>query len=157
MSAAAALTSGALSIHASTVLIGEHAVVLRGASGAGKSALALSLIVEARRRRRFACLVADDRVRLTSAGGRLIVAPHPAIAGHVERRFVGIATMPHEARAVARLVVDLESDAPGIARLPDSGHGWTMLAGVRLRRLILPVSYAGAVDAILHTLLDSAE
>lgn len=157
MSAVAAVTPAALSVHASAVLIGEAAVLLRGASGAGKSALALALIADARRQSRFARLVADDRVLLTPSGGRLIVAPHAAIAGHVERRFVGIGAIAHEARAVARLVVDLVPiETPGIARLPEPAACWTMLAGVRLRRLSLPESCSGAVEAILHTLSDSA-
>lgn len=146
-----------LSIHASAVVIGEDAVLIRGAPGAGKSALALALVAAARARGGFALLVADDRVLLHPAGARLIVSPHPAIAGRVERRFAGIADISHETRAVARLVVDLEpADAPGIARLPPESARWTSLAGIRLRRLGLPQSHAGAVETILHTLANSA-
>ncbi len=142
-----------LAIHASAVLIGEHAVILRGASGSGKSALALALIASAGARGLFARLVADDRVFVSLAGGRLIVAPHPAIAGRIEERFVGIATVPHEDEAVAGLVVDLEP--PGVSqmlRLPDDGQTVTFIAGTRLPRLILPAGVAGAADTILARL-----
>ena len=157
MSAHAPASTAPLAIHASVVVIGEEAVLLRGPSGAGKSALALALIAGARARRKFARLVADDRVLLYPAGARLIVAPHPAISGRVERRFAGIAEISHEDRAVVRLVVDLApSDAPGLARLPLPDAGWTSLAGVRLRQLGLPRFHAGAVETILHTLANSA-
>lgn len=151
-----AVAAGAkpLAIHASAVVIGEDAVLLRGPSGAGKSALALALVAAARARGRFARLVADDRVLLQPAGDRLVVMPHPAIAGRIERRFVGIAAMTHEARALARLVVDLEPAAAGLVRLPDVTD--TVLAGVRLRRIVLPAGHPGAAEAVLHTLAKSA-
>lgn len=150
-----AVAAGAkpLAIHASAVVIGEDAVLLRGPSGAGKSALALALVAAARARGRFARLVADDRVLLQPAGDRLVVMPHPAIAGRIERRFVGIAAMTHEARALARLVVDLEP-AAGLVRLPDVTD--TVLSGVRLRRIVLPAGHPGAAEAVLHTLAKSA-
>ena len=48
-------------IHATVVLVGEAGVLIRGASGSGKSALALALMSEAGRRGLFARLVGDDR------------------------------------------------------------------------------------------------
>ena len=52
-------------VHASAVLVGARAVLIRGPSGAGKSRLALDLIEAARGGRlRFARLVGDDRVHL---------------------------------------------------------------------------------------------
>jgi HPr kinase/phosphorylase len=50
-------------IHASVVLTGARAVLIRGPAGAGKSRLALNLIhAAASGSLRFARLVADDRV-----------------------------------------------------------------------------------------------
>ena len=66
-------------VHASAVLIGSRAMLIRGPAGSGKSRLALALI--GRRRRAhpsFARLVADDRVELTAAHGRLLAASWPA-------------------------------------------------------------------------------
>ena len=153
MSAAVAVAQP-LAIHASAVVIGEDAVLLRGPSGVGKSALALALVAAARARGRFARLVADDRVLLRPADDRLVVMPHPAIAGRVERRFVGIAPITHEARALARLVVDLEPAASGVVRLPEATD--TVLAGVRLKRIVLPGGHPGAAEAVLHILAKSA-
>ena len=64
----------AATVHASAVLVGARAVLIRGPSGAGKSRLAFELIEAARNGAlRFAKLVGDDRVHLEVAGGRLLV------------------------------------------------------------------------------------
>jgi HPr kinase/phosphorylase len=145
---------GLSTIHASAVLLGEAAVLLRGPSGAGKTTLALALLAEARRRGLFARFVADDRVVLRPAGGRLLVAPHPAIAGRVERRFAGIHAIDSENVAVARLVVDLvPADAPLPPRLPQQTT--VMVAGIALPHLALPAGLAGAVEAISHSLSEN--
>ena len=142
-----------VAIHATAVLVGETAVILRGVSGSGKSALALALIAAATARGIFARLVADDRLFVSEAGGRVIVAPHPAIAGRIERRFVGIDAVPHKDEAVAGLVVDLEAPGPGMPdRLPDGRDGFAVVAGMRLPRLVLPGGHAWAVDTILDRL-----
>jgi HPr kinase/phosphorylase len=56
--------------HASAVLVGARAVLIRGPSGAGKSRLALDLLAGGAVRLRFARLVGDDRVHLEGAGRR---------------------------------------------------------------------------------------
>ena len=54
-------------VHASAVLIGSRAMLIRGPAGSGKSRLALALIEAAASGHiRFARLVADDRVELTA-------------------------------------------------------------------------------------------
>ena len=92
-----------LYVHASCVLIGEQGVLIRGASGSGKSRLALLLMHQARRHNRFSALVSDDRTALTtlqgSNGTRVIARPHPRIAGVLERRGVGLVTGPWEQAA----------------------------------------------------------
>ena len=77
-----------------------------------------------------------------------------AIAGRVERRFVGIDPVAHEARVVARLIVDLEPAAGLVQRLPEATQ--VLLAGVRLRQIVLPCGHAGAAEAVLHILAESA-
>lgn len=104
---AASDDSGPISIHASAVVVGESGILIRGASGAGKSSLALGLIAAAERSGRFARLVGDDRIELRRCGGRLIARGHARIGGKVERRGQGILEMDYEPAAVARLVVDL--------------------------------------------------
>lgn len=157
MSALATIPTAALYLHASAVVIGESGLVLRGPSGVGKSALALSLVEVAQRRGLFARLVGDDRVSVREAAGRLIVAPHPRIAGRIERRFIGIARVPHEPHAVAKLIVDLERDAHGasVTRLPSGSAGFTVVAGVRLRRIALPAAHPHLADMLLDIVRDS--
>ncbi len=62
--------SGDASVHASAVLVGNRAVLIRGPSGAGKSRLAFELILAGRAGQiPPAVLVGDDRVHLSVAGG----------------------------------------------------------------------------------------
>ena len=121
-------------IHASAVLAGPRAVLIRGPSGAGKSRLALDLIAAAASGQLpFARLVADDRAELEAVGGRLLVRPAPPLAGLIEVRGLGIRRLPHEPVAVVGLVVDLAaSDA---ARLPAPEQRQAAIAGVVLPRI----------------------
>jgi HPr kinase/phosphorylase len=139
-------------IHASAVLVGASAVLIRGPSGAGKSQLAFALIDAARSGRlRFARLIADDRVLIETHHGRLLVRPAPALAGLIEMRGIGIRRLPFEAMAVVSLVVDLAaSDA---ARMPEPVAAATEINGIVLPRLgVAPEHEAlAAVIACLAT------
>ncbi|WP_372426872.1 HPr kinase/phosphorylase [Salinarimonas chemoclinalis] len=135
-------------LHASCVLVGEAGVLIRGASGAGKSRLALDLLEAARARGLHARLVGDDRIRLAAAHGRLVARPHPAIAGLVERRGVGILERPHAPAAIVRLVVDLVPEYP--PRLPDPEALEAEILRVRLPRLV-----SSAHDGIATIALDA--
>lgn len=88
-------------MHATAVACRGRAVVLLGASGAGKSDLALRLID------RGAVLVADDRLELRREGSRLLASPPAAIAGRMEVRGVGIVSMPWVSRVHVALAVAL--------------------------------------------------
>lgn len=129
--------AGDTSIHASAVLIGAKAVLIRGASGSGKSQLAWALIQTAQNSSGgtlpFARLVGDDRVHIEEAAGRLLVRPAPALAGLIEIRGLGIRQLPHEALAVIGLVVDLA--ATDAARFPAEEAAQTAISGVSLPRL----------------------
>jgi HPr kinase/phosphorylase len=124
----------AATIHASAVLIGARAVLIRGPSGSGKSRLALALLQAADRGElAFARLVADDRAHVEAVHGRLLVRPSPALVGLLEVHGLGIRRVPHEPLAVAGLLVDLAaSDAERLPG-PDSRQG--EIAGIRLPRL----------------------
>lgn len=133
--------------HASAVLIGPKAVLIRGASGAGKSAVAWRLIEAGRQGvLPFARLVGDDRVELQATHGRLLVRPAQALAGLLEIRGVGIRRVLYEPVAMVGLVLDLGQ--PGPARLPEAADAAVTLAGITLPRLAV----AGA-DAALPALL----
>lgn len=96
-------------VHGTAVALGGRAVLIRGASGAGKSDLALRClalppVLEGWPR---AVLVSDDQVALTrTASGIVMRAPAP-IAGRIEVRGVGIVNVPHVASAELALVADL--------------------------------------------------
>ena len=121
-------------IHASAVLVGTRAVLIRGPSGAGKSRLAFDLILAGRTGQiPPAVLVGDDRVHLWRSSGQLMVRPAPVLSGLLEVRGLGIRRCDFTAEAVVGLVVDLvASDAE---RLPAPERLQTRLHGVRLPRI----------------------
>ncbi|QRE73400.1 HPr kinase/phosphorylase [Methylobacterium aquaticum] len=122
-------------VHASCVVLGEDGILIRGASGSGKSTLVRDLIGLGAISGVFAALVGDDRVALTQRHGRLVAAPHPALAGLLEIRGLGLqpvdAAVPS---AILRLVVDLAEAAP---RMPDASEETVLLQGVALPRMVL--------------------
>ena len=122
------------SIHASAVLVGAHAALIRGPAGAGKSQLALALIETAVTGvLPFARLVADDRAHVEARAGRLLVRPAPALAGLIEVRGLGIRRLPYEPVAGVGLVGDLA--AADADRLPAREAAETAIEGVILPRL----------------------
>jgi HPr kinase/phosphorylase len=142
------------SIHASAILVGARAVLIRGAAGSGKSRLALALIQASETGALpFTRLVGDDRVHVEAVHGRLLVRPAETLRGLIEVRGIGIRCVPFEPLAVAGLVVDLgASDAH---RLPEPDSAVTEVAGIRLPRLAV----AAGTDPLplLFAALRSAE
>jgi HPr kinase/phosphorylase len=148
-----------LSLHATAVVVGEAGLIIRGRSGRGKSALALSLLALAADRGVFARLVGDDRVVIEARYGRLLVTGAPRISGLIERRGVGLEPAHGEPRAVARLVVDLLDSGRKVARLPEAAEQTIELSGVAVPRLAFddatgPVERAEATLAGLARLSD---
>jgi len=119
-------------IHASAVLVGARALLIRGPAGSGKSRLALLLVQASGQALPFTRLVGDDRVHVESVHGRLLVRPAETLAGLIEVRGLGIRRLPHEPLAVVRLVVDLSARQE---RLPAAESALTELAGISLPRL----------------------
>ncbi|MBY6241081.1 HPr kinase/phosphorylase [Methylosinus sp. Sm6] len=144
-------------IHANALLVGAAGVLLRGPSGSGKSALTLELIALARSEGRFARLIGDDRVEIENRHGRLLARPHPAIAGAIEERGVGILPASHESRGVIRCVVDLRgrSESP-LPRLPDPESALAEICGVILPRLAADAGETAAgrkIFSFIHDLV----
>ena len=108
-------------IHASAVALGPAGLLIMGASGSGKSSLALELMA------RGAKLVADDQVVVSARDEGLHMAPHSRLAGGIEARGVGILEVPF-APAFARWVVTL--DEVETARFPEAHQ--TVIAGIPL-------------------------
>jgi serine kinase of HPr protein (carbohydrate metabolism regulator) len=120
------------SIHATAVLIGARAVLIRGPAGSGKSRLAYAALEAARTGLLpFARLVGDDRVHVEAAHGRLLVRPANTLAGLIEIRGLGIRRLPYEPLAAVGLVVDLA--AGDGERLPTAGE--SAIEGIALPRL----------------------
>jgi serine kinase of HPr protein (carbohydrate metabolism regulator) len=143
-------------IHASAVLVGAKAALIRGPAGAGKSQLVWQLLQAAAQSAefgapRFARLVADDRAHVEACGGRLLARPAEALAGMLEIRGLGIRRLPYEAVAVVGFAVDLA--AADAERYPASEAEKTSIDGVFLPRLaVAPGQLAlAAVLAYLST------
>jgi HPr kinase/phosphorylase len=147
------MPSGSPSIHASAVLVGPKAVLIRGPSGSGKSRLAWDLIqAAAQNALPFARLVADDRAFVEIHGGRLLVRPAPALAGLIEIHGLGIRRLAYEPVAAVGLVVDLAAE--DAARLPAPEASKTAISGVSLPRLGVAAGQA-ALPLVLAALRTS--
>jgi len=121
-------------IHASAVLAGARAVLIRGPAGSGKSRLALALLDAGDTGLLpFARLIADDRAHVEALNGRLLVHPPAQLAGLIEVRGLGIRRLPFEPRAVVGWVVDLA--APDADRLPQPEAETATIAGIVVTRL----------------------
>ena len=132
--------TGPASVHASAVLVGDRAVLIRGPSGSGKSRLALDLILAGRAGQvPSALLVGDDRVHLDTVGGQLWVRPAGELAGLIEVRGLGIRRCAFASEAVVGLVVDL--NAADAERLPPADALQTSLNGVLLPRIPVGTRY----------------
>jgi HPr kinase/phosphorylase len=143
-------------IHASAVLVGSHAALIRGPSGSGKSRLALSLMEAAQSGvLPFARLVADDRAEVEAAHGRLLVRPAPRLAGLIEVRGLGIRRLPHEPVATVGFVVDL--DAPDSARMPEPNSQFCQIAGITLPRIAVAAGQAPLTLVVAHVKMPATD
>lgn len=98
--------------HASAVALNGCGVMLCGASGSGKSSLALKLM-----HMHKATLIADDRLWIARGDAGLILTPHEELVGLIELRGLGLLRMPFETQKPLALVVDLVArrDVPRLA------------------------------------------
>lgn len=98
--------------HGSVVAVGDAGLLILGASGSGKSSLALQMIALG------ATLVADDRVHITrpDEGPPLAAAPD-RLVGLIEARGMGLLRVPH--RRLVRLTTVVDLDQTETARLPE--------------------------------------
>jgi HPr kinase/phosphorylase len=149
--------AAAASVHASAVLVGDRAVLIRGPSGAGKSRLAFDLILAGRSGQiPPAVLVGDDRVHLETVGGQLVVRPARELMGLIEIRGLGIRRCDFAEEAIVGLLVDLS--AADAERLPPPESLLVRLNGVKIPRIPVGPAYSGLplVVAALTTIEGSA-
>jgi len=125
-------------LHATCVQLGGVGVVLLGASGVGKSDLALRLIDAG------ALLVADDQLHVKATPAGLLGRPAETLAGLLEVRGLGILRLPYCRESPLGLVVEL--DAGPVLRLPEPST--YPILGIELRRLRLDPCEASAAAKI---------
>ncbi|WP_373487905.1 HPr kinase/phosphorylase [Blastomonas sp.] len=91
---------------ATCVAIGGRALLISGASGVGKSELALALID------RGARLISDDHVLLKRLGSQIIASAAQHIAGLIEVRNLGLMPMAVAEACPVALSIELSRNAP---------------------------------------------
>ena len=109
-------------------------MLIEGASGMGKSDLALRLID------RGATLVSDDYTLLQRAGRELIASAPETIARRIEVRGLGVLPMPHVDKVPVALFVRL-TDAPERMPLADEVR---RIAGLDIREVAIDPHTASA-------------
>lgn len=103
-------TETPLNIHATCVALNGKGALITGASGSGKSALALELMALG------AVLVSDDRTDLHAEGTRLIASAPASISGLIEVRGMGLLQVQVCASVEVCVVIDMDQMEPD--RLP---------------------------------------
>lgn len=126
-------------IHASCVLLAkmgagfgaprDAGVLLLGASGSGKSDLALRMVT------RGAILVSDDRTELCIQGGHLVARPPAELRGLIEARGLGIIELAHAHKARIALAVSLDEKPERLPEREDYDAPWGLPVPVPLLRL----------------------
>lgn len=109
-------------------------MLIEGATGVGKSDLALRLID------RGAVLISDDYTFLSRVDGALVASAPDTIAGKIEVRGLGILPVPHLDHVRVALVVRL-TDAP--ERMPPSDDA-RKIAGIAIREVAIDPRSASA-------------
>ena len=134
-------------IHASAVAVDGRGLLITGASGSGKSSLALEMMALG------ADLVADDRVGVQRhpEGGLILSAPE-AIRGLIEARGLGLLRAPV---VMARATAAIDLDQQETARLPKRRE--IVIAGEVLPRMAGVESRAFASMLVLYLKGDRAE
>jgi serine kinase of HPr protein (carbohydrate metabolism regulator) len=133
--------AGGASVHASAVLVGHRAVLIRGPSGAGKSRLTFDLVLAGRAGQiPQAMLVGDDRVHLEATNEQLVVRPAGELAGLIEIRGLGVFSCDFAPEAIVGLVVDLA--AADAARLPSPEALWVEINSIKLPRIPVSVDFS---------------
>jgi serine kinase of HPr protein (carbohydrate metabolism regulator) len=137
--------------HGTVILVGATGLLLVGASGAGKSMLALRLLEAARLRGHFAALIADDQVWLEDRSGQIIAACPDTIRGKIEMRGSGIGAYASADAAVVDLVIEPVA-VTADNRIPDEDRRWTAPGGVLIPLIAIDRAAADPF-AILAALL----
>ena len=138
-------------VHATALVVGTSGLLVRGASGSGKSLLARDLLGFARTRSMFGVLIGDDLVRLQAQAGRLIAHALAEPSGLIEMRNRGLVNIPTQKAAVIRLVVDFVPQAE-LERMPEESELRTQIMGLTLPRQPLLAARRVPLDIVFDAL-----
>ncbi len=128
-------------IHATCVEIDNCGVLLIGASGSGKSDLALRLIEN-----KSAILICDDRTNLSVRQKALLASCPQSIEGLIEVRGIGIVRKPFKKQTKIKLVVE-SSAKNNIERLPE--EMFFDYNGILVPHILLNFFEASAPDKVV--------
>ena len=98
-----------INLHATAVSVANKGLLILGASGSGKSKLALAMLTHG------AKLISDDQVLLKTDTDKIILSAPCSIIGKIEARYIGILNVP-AVSAQLFLAIDLDKGEP--ERLP---------------------------------------
>jgi len=139
-------------VHGTAVSVSACAALIRGASGSGKSDLALRCLLQPPSALvpHAAQLVADDQVLIERRDSKLMIRAPESIRGLLEVRGLGIRRVPAIAEAELVLIVDLVPPSL-VERFPDPPPCFDLL-GVSLPLLNLLPFEASAHHKLLLAL-----
>ena len=130
-------------IYGTTVVVKSKGILIIGASGAGKSDIALRLIFNHQ-----AKLIADDRTDIDVISNKIHASAPSSIKGLLEVRGVGIISVESEDVAPIEMVVELVSEK--CERMPE--RAFYELEGVKIPFIKLCASEISAPEKILAAL-----
>jgi serine kinase of HPr protein (carbohydrate metabolism regulator) len=136
--------------HCCVVEIGGTGVLIEGASGSGKTSLALGLVDAAVRRGVESHFVADDQALIERRRDEVIATAPPATAGLSEVFGHGVVPVAHKDECRVGLLVRLVPDHE-VDRMPDTRTA--EIEGIELPLVEVPVRHeAQAVRIVLASL-----
>lgn len=150
-------------MHAAALVIGRFGILIRGATGSGKSLLQRHLRQEAANHGLFSALVSDDYVRLASSShegedkAALLAFAPMATRRLQEVRGFGVTEVSaahHMTKAVIHLLVDLTDDDP-MTRMPSREQACLALQGVRIDHLRAPERQSALASDLIFARLST--
>lgn len=147
-------------LYGTCIALNGKAAILRGASGSGKSDLALRFIHthihNAPKNQKNSSprreLVADDQILVSRENKTLIARAPEALAGLIEIRGIGITQVPFTRQADIRLFIDLVTQDE-VPRLPESSLPGITLLGIKRPLMKLYPFEASAVLKVNYALM----
>lgn len=136
-----------IQIHATMLEINGKGVLFKGASGCGKSDLALRLLADSE-----VHLVADDVVNLYVFSGKVYGEAPQNLQGLLEIRGVGVVEKKFVARAPLSLVINLTDNPTQIERMPKIAY--ENILGLEIERIDLYAKESSAPEKVKAKLHD---